>query len=348
MFNLASLTGGNFVSNLDHYPRQLTTSSLPPELSVFNGNGQSVQDKVRLFEHIREEVSRRIPSIVASLLPGGWRTGSVYTNGYFKYVLVAFESKMKVPIRYDDQTLAGYGNRDVIYLEHHWWNEKTGASGVGVFSLACHIHQVDRIEAFRWILNGIDIEIESCVVQQASLPENVCYVSTPIPYGSILLPDHPYLGIPFNEYCFVTENGAPSFFAREWIIDGEKVLLFLTPCLVNGSGMLEWKYALPPVENMLFNKGRLFNEASLPVDIYDDLGLAARNASLPYAVATWAGEKSFSAAMDWSPLAGRVVNYIFDPNDKAAVEIGAELRGVFQGMGVDLKLVYRDELPEFE
>jgi hypothetical protein len=215
-------------------------------------------------------------------------------------------------------------------------NSWTGEQGPNLLSLIAHTLGTTLQNAICWIAETLGIDIGALNVPQFEMPRNFDFTANPQVICMFPPLAHWLLGYPSHQYCFVTEFGNQSFNLSEWKMEGETVRLFASVCHAPRSGGFDWLFVRPPVEHILFNKHRLKCEHHLPVFIYDDILLAAQHATHPNFVATWSGEKSYTADIDWSLLSGREVTYVLSNENSDSYLMCDTLRDVFNGMQTEL------------
>lgn len=300
--------------------------------------GQSKQDHIRLLDQIHFESELQKKDLLEKALPGWSREASFLVNGPILYTIkdcTRWETRQafsKSGMSY------GCGRFSFYYHSRTWVNLSNGATGIGIVSLLSHILGTHVLHVITWIAATLGIRIDTTNTQQIDMPPNHDFIGRPEILGPTLRPAHWLLGMPASEICFTTEFNSPSFILKEWREANEIVHLFCTLSRSNETGELCWAFVRPPVKDILFNRHRLYRERSLPVCVYEDIALAARDMNHPDYVATWSGEKDFAANIDWSLLANREVSYASSLESANSYIIGDELTRVFSQIGARLTL----------
>ncbi len=308
-----------------------------PDLPSFNQENQTLQDKIRLLDQVATAAANPPVELLEILIPGGKTTQNIFSNGHINFVLKDYWQWQEEPIVFAaDQSCAGNQQRQVLHNSGTWVNLNTSETGQGVLSLAQSVHRVDPYTAFEWVAMKLGIYLSDYSVPQLEVDTADIYYEQAESSGWMHMPPHPWLIWPTQSYHFATEFGQLSFLLEEWKTPEGQVRLFRSLTLNTASGVLEWKFVRPPVEEILFNKHRLFRERNLPVRIYDDIALAAQNAFHPDFVATWAGEADYTVNIDWSLLAGREVTYASSLVTQDSFIIGETLHNILRGIQTDL------------
>lgn len=303
---------------------------------ALKSNEQTQQDLTRLLDRIYFEAELRKKYLLQQALPGWSFATSVYLNGAISYVAEDYTHWESCPTFFADGTFGRYEKKAVHLLAGEWKNSWTGAHGRNLVGLLANILGAKDTDTIKWIARMLGIDLKVRKAHQFELPTDFDFVSNPQIAGAPEPPVHWLLGPPYRQYCFFTEFGVPSFFLNEWMVLGECLRLFYTFCRTGSTDKFNWFFVRPPVEEILFNKHRLFYERSLPVRIYDDIALAGEHASQPHFVATWSGEVDFTANIDWSLLAGREVSYASSLVTQDSFIIGETLHNILRGIQTDL------------
>lgn len=325
-----------------HTPVNIETHNTNP-IEALRRHGQTQQDIVRLLDQIILECELQKKTLLPKALPGWEFSSAFYTNGPFSYAAEDCTRLEPRQLFLDSGEPYGTAKIQAFYQAGTWNNSYTGANGVGIISLLAHILGASLMDAVIWIATVLAIDLGKLNSQQASVPTNYDFIARPEVVGIFVMPEHWLLGPPSRNYCFTTEFNSQSFHLKEWVVSNETIRLFSTFCRNRKTGEFSWLFTQPPIEEILFNRQRLFHERDLPVHIFDDIALAAQHASHPDFVATWSGEVDFTANIDWSLLAGREVTYASPLVTQNSFIIGETLHNTLNEMQTNLTLEKIDE-----
>lgn len=235
-----------------------------------------------------------------------------------------------------------------------WWTTTDGSFvGYDIVSFVRTILGGTDLDAIEYIAENLNLDFKNKNVPQIKELDGYCFVRHSQTYPGMGIYQSPYIeGIYFNspvfdllnlheplrKYCFCNEYGHPSFFLLEWEMEDGRLHLFLTLQQPNHPhGVNVWEPIAPPIEYRIYNKHLIDAYKEREIHIHDDISNAdASNTS--QTIGTWAGDLSFAFDLDWSFLKGRVVKYLFNPQNPDSFEIGAKLLQIFKAMGTALEL----------
>lgn len=304
--------------------------------------GQTYQDCVRLLDKLKLMATSPSIETLARLIPGGRKSGNVYTNGYISYVIEGHYQWIEEPTFFADQSYALSQPRQRYCCAGEWTVHCSGGTGHGIIPLIEKLSGCDVRAAYAWIAQECGASLEARDVPQMGLGPQDNFIATPYLYELPPTLSHPTLGQPQHWCWFKTEFGQDSFWFGVWVIDSQPVGLFCSLVFDAKSQRPEWKFVLPPAAAMIFNKHRIRQEPTLPIFICDELELVAKFQDNHEYVTTWSGGKEHVMEMDWQLFAGRDVTFLMSKEHRDAYVTGDKLRAIFNRMGTNLKIERAD------
>lgn len=223
------------------------------------------------------------------------------------------------------------------YNKGDWITTDNRFAGQDLSSLVRTVRGGSDLDAIEFIAGVIGVDFTKTNVPQIEKWEGHSFIRYPhaYPNGGLSSMVMNMLGAPNGRYCFYSTNGHPSFFLLEWEAAGEPLRLFLTLQQDDHHVGNRWEFIAPPVDDKIYNNHLIKAYEDLEVHIHDDIR-NADDSNTPQTVGTWAGDPSFAFKLTWAFLKGRVVKYLFNPQNKDSFKIGAYLLQIFQDMGIEL------------
>ncbi|WP_157237717.1 hypothetical protein [Desulfobacter curvatus] len=227
------------------------------------------------------------------------------------------------------------------YSKGSWKTANNGIVGSDLLSLVRVIRGGSDLDALESVAGVIGIDFTTRNTSQVEKWEGYSFIRYPHAYPnggrpSIVIS---MLGTANRRYCFHNANGCPSLFLLEWEMAGGPLRLFLTLQQDDHHhhGGNRWEFIAPPSIYRIYNKHLIKAYDGKEIHIHDDIR-NADDSNTYQTVGTWAGDPSFAFKLTWTFLKGRVVKYLFNPQNQDSFRIGAYLLQIFQEMGTELQL----------